>query len=458
MFKPEIFKAYDIRGIFEQDFDLNFAYNLGTVFTELRRRDGDCDGSKPLKIVVARDMRVSSPAISANLIQGLLSAGAEVIDAGVISTPGFYYTVSAQAADGGIMVSASHNPKEWNGFKLVRSKSRPISGDTGIEWLKDNIQDTPAPIDQESASSAVILLDAANEQLEHDLKYIDTGSIKAFKVVADAANGMGAQYLELLESVLPIKLEKLNFELDGTFPAHEADPLKAENLQQLQAAVISQQADLGIATDGDGDRIFLVDNLGQLIDPSIIRGLLAQIFLKDKPGSKICYDVRPGKITVDLITAAGGIPVPSRVGHSLIKEQMLSEGAYFAGESSGHFFLNLEIGCFEMPMIMLGKLLTLFSAQTKTVAEFIQDYRLYFHSGEINRSVKDKEAVFTLLKNKYSDGEISTLDGISITYPDYWFNVRGSNTEDKVRLNLESISQEVMNTKRDEILTLIEQC
>ncbi len=456
MFNPAIFKAYDLRGIFNQDFDLEFAVELGQAFVALRRQDGDCPDDRPLKIVVARDMRLSSPALSEYLVQGLMAAGAEVIDAGLISTPAFYFTVSKQQADGGIMVSASHNPKEWNGFKLVRTKSRPISGDSGINWLRDyllEMREAPNTVGKIS-----LLHDAAGAQLQPDLNFIQPELIKPLRIVADSANSMGSQYLELLESVLPISLEKINFTLDGSFPAHEADPLKSENLQQLQAAVIKNQADLGIATDGDGDRVFFVDNLGQLIDPAIIRGLLAQIFLQERPGSKICYDVRPGKITTDLITEAGGIPIPTRVGHSLIKEQMLSENAYFAGESSGHFFLNLEIGCFEMPMIMIGKLLMLFSQTNMSVAEFIQHYRRYSHSGEINRAVNDKEKVFELLKNRYQDGTISLLDGISISYQDFWFNVRGSNTEDKVRLNLEANSPDVMAVRRDEILKLIEQC
>ncbi|MDP3836612.1 MAG: phosphomannomutase/phosphoglucomutase [bacterium] len=457
MFNPSIFKAYDIRGIYETDFDLSFVTRLAYAFVALRRLDGDSDVSKPLTIVVARDMRLSSPAISEVLIAGLQSAGAKVIDAGLLSTPAFYFTVSNQKADGGIMVSASHNPKEWNGFKMVRAMSRPISGDSGINWMRDEIlKSEEFDIIEEEHLAVTSLANAAEAQLTHDLEHIDVNIIKPLRVVADAANSMGAQYLDLLASKLPIQLEKLNFTLDGSFPAHEADPLKSENLEQLSQTVKKAGADLGIATDGDGDRIFFVDEKGVLVDPSIIRGLLAQIFLKDKPGSKICYDVRPGKITVDLITASGGIPVPSRVGHSLIKEQMLAENAYFAGESSGHFFLNLEVGCYEMPMIMIGKLLALFSATELPLSEFLKPYRRYFHSGEINRSVKDKDKIFQLLQENYSDGDISLLDGVSITYPNFWFNVRGSNTEDKVRLNLEADSSDVMTTRRDEVLQLIE--
>lgn len=456
MFNPDIFKAYDIRGIFGQDFDLNFAFALGQAFPALLRQDGDCAPDKPLKIVVARDMRLSSPEISKQLIAGLLTTGTEVIDAGIISTPAFYFTVSNQQADGGIMISASHNPKEWNGFKIVRAKSRPVSGDNGIDWLKNNIKENATSTTPNAA--AIILANAATAQLEHDLKFIHPDKIKPLRVVADAANGMGAQYLDLLSSKLPIEMIRLNFKLDGSFPAHEADPFKPENLQELAAAIINEKADLGIATDGDGDRVFFVDNLGQTINPAIVRGLLAQIFLKDKPGSKICYDLRPGKITIDLIKEAGGLAIPTRVGHSLIKEKMLAENAYFAGESSGHFFLNLEIGCFEMPMIMIGRMLELLSQASTPLAEFLRPYNHYSHSGEINRNVKDKEKVFFLLKEKYGDGEISWLDGISVVYPDFWFNVRASNTEDKVRLNLEANDPIIMAKKRDEILEIIEQC
>jgi phosphomannomutase len=455
MFNPEIFKAYDIRGIFDLDFDLDFAFQLGQAFIALRKKDEDYKNGSTLKILVARDMRLSSPDISNRLIAGLQAAGAKVIDAGLLSTPAFYYNVSAENTDGGLMISASHNPKEWNGFKMVRTKSVPISGETGVSWLKNNINKNLKFNLSESSKQTEVLSKGAEKQLTHDLKYLHPDKIKNFRIIADTANGMGAQFLELLEKNLPIIIEKINFNLDGSFPVHEADPLKPENIKQLSEAIINRKADLGIATDGDGDRIFFLDNLGQLINPAIIRGLLAQIFLKDKPGSKICYDVRPGKITIDLIKEAGGTPVPSRVGHSLIKEQMLAEGAYFAGESSGHFFLNLEIGCFEMPIIMIGRLLELFSEQTSSIADFIKPYRRYSHSGEINLSVSHKDKVLKLIQEKYPNAKISLLDGVSVSYPDYWFNVRASNTEDKVRLNLEANKEKIMINKRDEILKLI---
>ncbi len=456
MFNPEIFKAYDLRGIFNQDFRADFAYKLGLAFVALRKKDDDSKSNK-LKIVVARDMRLSSLEISKELIRGLQAAGAHVLDAGLLSTPAFYFAVSHSQADGGIIVSASHNPKEWNGFKLVRSKAKPISGETGINWLKENINRVKETLEEKDFLAVTKLENMAEEQFKHDLQYINP-IIKDFKIVADAANSMGAQYLELLEKNIPGELIKMNFELDGSFPSHEADPLKKENLLTLQKKVLEERADLGIATDGDGDRVFFLDNLGKIIDPSIIRGLLAKIFLIDKPGSKICYDVRPGKITRDLIIKHGGIPIITRVGHSLIKDQMLKEGAYFAGESSGHFFLNLDIGCFEMPLIMIGKMLELFGQQKTTISEFIKQYEVYYHSGEINRSVNDKEKVFLILKERFRDAKLSLLDGVSVEYDNYWFNVRGSNTENKVRLNLEAVDLKTMEINRDKIIKIIESC
>lgn len=456
MFNPEIFKAYDIRGIFNLDFKADFAYKLGLAFVALRKKDADSKNEK-LKIVVARDVRLSSDEISTELIRGLQAAGAEVLDAGLLSTPAFYFAVSHSQADGGIIVSASHNPKEWNGFKLVRQKSRPISGETGINWLKDNLNYASASVDENNFTPITKLEKMAEKQLEHDLKYINP-EIRSFKIVADAANSMGAQYLELLENTIPGEIIKMNFQLDGSFPAHEADPLKKENLISLSERIIAEKADLGIATDGDGDRVFFLDNLGKIIDPAIIRGLLAQVFLKEKPGSKICYDVRPGKITRDLIITGGGEPIITRVGHSLIKDRMLKEGAYFAGESSGHFFLNLDIGCFEMPIIMIGKMLELFNQESTNVADYIKQYQKYYHSGEINRSVGDKGLVFKLLNEEFKEAKISHLDGISVEYDNYWFNVRASNTENKVRLNLEAIDLKTMELNRDRIIKIIESC
>lgn len=448
---PNIFKAYDIRGIYGQELDEDTAYRLGRAYVELRHEES---GQDNFTFVVARDMRISSPQLKTALIKGLTEGGANVVDIDLASTPTFYFAVANFGYDGGIMVSASHNPKEYNGFKLVRPKAVPISGNTGMTILRDKVIannfSEPKNVGTVSERSDVLA-----EEVKQSLNVADLQKIKNLKIVVDAANSMGAQYIEALFKNLPCDLIKMNFELDGTFPAHEADPLKDENNTDLQKKIIAEQADLGIAIDGDGDRIFFVDDNGKTIEPAMIRGILAQIFLREKPGSKIAYDIRPGKITLDLITEAGGMPIITPVGHSLIKEVALKEGAYFAGESSGHFFLNLPIGCFEMPMIMILKLIEEFSQSNKKISEYIKPLERYYHSGEINSVVEDKEKVFTQLKEKYNDAEINELDGVTITYPDFWFNVRGSNTEPKIRLNLEATTKEKMAEKRDEVLKII---
>ena len=450
----EIFKAYDIRGIYGQDFDNEMAYLLGLAFVELRKSDSDYKAGEKLQIAVGRDMRLSSPLLKDNLIRGLIEAGADAVDLGLVSTPTFYFAVAKYKYNGGIMISASHNPKEWNGFKLVRAGGAPVSGETGIKFIKEKIELNhflPSP-----EKGEILFNDTAlKDELNYTWSLIDKTKIKNLKIVADTANGMGATYLEPILAIIPGEAIPLNFKLDGNFPAHEADPLKEENLEELKKEVLKQKADFGISTDGDGDRVFFIDNLGETINPAIIRGLLAQSFLADKPGAKIGYDVRPGKITPDLITAAGGIPVITRVGHSLIKEQMIKEDIYFAGESSGHFYFNSDLGCFEFPSLMILRLLTIFSSSDLPISDQIKPYNKYYQSGEINRTVNDKGSVFASIEKKYSDGIINNLDGVTITYPDFWFNVRGSNTEPKIRLNLEAVSQEIMEIKKNEVLELI---
>jgi phosphomannomutase len=449
MFNPAIFKAYDIRGIFGKDFNEEFAYELGLAFVKLCQSEGKKE--EIFKIAVGSDMRLSSPAIKKRLLAGLAAGGAVAYDLGIISTPSLYFAVGQDSYDGGLMISASHNPGEWNGFKLVRKNSKPISGENGLKELQKIIAektDTP--------NSGKIISQPWSVDPEISLALSHVGSLeKKLKIVVDTANGMGAAYVYPLLEKMNLEFVAINQELDGRFPAHEADPLKEENLKQLQAAVIAEKADLGIATDGDGDRIFFVDEKGQTIEAAIIRGLLAREFLKDKPGAKIGYDVRPGKISVDLIKENGGQAVMTKVGHSLIKEQMISENIYFAGESSGHFYWQGPAGCFEYPAVMISRLINSFAKENKKISEYIEAYKKYFHSGEINLEIADKEAALKSLAEKYNDGKISRLDGLSVEYPDFWFNVRASNTEAKLRLNLEAISQEKQKEKTAEIIRLI---
>jgi phosphomannomutase len=450
--RPEIFKKYDIRGVYPEDLSEDLAYKLGRAFAAMRLKEVKKDR---IRLAVGRDMRDSSPSLQKELVRGLREGGADVVDIGLVSTPTFYFGVAYFKYDGGLMVSASHNPARYNGFKMVREAALPVSGDTGIQDLRDAVMKgefSESPRMGELTENTKVL----EKQIEVEFAHGDPDRIAPMRIVADSANGMGALYLDALFAALPqITLTRMYWELDGRFPNHEADPFKDENIADLKREVLKQKADLGIATDGDGDRIFFIDNRGELIEPAIVRGILAKVFLAEKPGAKIAYDIRPGRITRDMIEQYGGTPVVTRVGHSLIKEQALKEGAYFAGESSGHFFLNLDYGCFEMPVIMTLKLLQELSVADKPVAEYMAPLRKYAHSGEINSKVESVDAVLDRIAARYKDGKVSRLDGVTAEYEDWWFNVRGSNTEPLIRLNLEAKTQKRMEEKRDEVLAAI---
>jgi phosphomannomutase len=457
-----IFKAYDVRGIYPDELNEELAEKIARAFTVLRSQETKKEG---LKIAVGRDMRLSSPLLHEAVIKGLCEQGADVIDVGLVSAPTFYFAVCRLGADGGLMVSASHNPKEYNGIKITREKAKPFGKGSGMEELKALVEKNdflePAKL------GAVVKHDGIlDEQVKHEEQGIDLKKISKLKIVVDPANAMGAQYLERLFADLPqVELIKMNFELDGTFPVHQADPFQEENIADLKKRVLVEKADLGIATDGDGDRIFFIDNEGELLEPAILRGIMAKLFLRDNPGATICYDIRPGKITEDMILENGGVPSVTRVGHSLIKMQMIETGAVFGGESSGHFFVKFPHGIYEAPMVVTLKLLLELSASEKSLADYARPFKKYFHSGEINFSAKggsasggkvfDKAKILAKLKTKYSDAKINELDGLSFTYPDYWFNVRASNTESLLRLNLEARSKDTMEQKTKEVRDLI---
>lgn len=450
-FPSHIFKAYDIRGIYPSELNEDLSYRIGRAFTQLLQKELN---KKNLSLVVSSDMRISSPQLKEQLIQGIIDQGSDVIEIGLSSSPTFYFAVANYGYDGGIIVSASHNPKEYNGFKMVRKKAIPLSGETGMDELRELVKKND--FTDEEKGNLIKKDNVLLDQLNHDLSFVNVEKIKPFKIVADPSNAMGAQYLEVLFSKIPGILIKMNFDLDGTFPAHQADPLVKKNVEELQKRVLYENADLGIATDGDGDRVFFVDNKGENIPPHIMRSILAKIFLEEKPGSTICYDIRPGKITQDIISQYGGNPVITRVGHSLIKEKMREVDAYFAGESSGHFFLRFDHGVYEAPMVIIGKLLEELSKSDLSLSELVQPYNKYFHSGEVNSKVSNKEEKMKEIVSKNSDAiKIDYLDGITIEYDDYWFNIRPSNTEPLLRLNLEAISMELMEEKRDALIKII---
>ncbi len=448
-----IFRTYDIRGVYPDQLNEEAAYKVGRGYATLIQRENP---SKQLKIVVSRDMRPSSPALKEKLIQGLIESGVDVVDVDLNSTPTFYFAVAYFNYDGGIQITASHNPPEYNGLKMVRAKAKPLAGGTGMEELAEIVKQEGF-IQTKEAGKIIEKTDVLETEIQEILKDIDVENIKPYKIVVDAANSVGALDLEAIFQHLPCELVPLYFELDGTFPNHEADPIKPENLVDLKKKVVKEKADLGIALDGDGDRMFFVDEKGKEVPQSILRGLMAQIALKDNPGATVCYDIRPGRATTDMIQEAGGKAVMTRVGHSLIKSKMEEVGAIFGGESSGHYFYKFEYGIFDSALVLLTKFLKYISQQNKPVSEIIEPYKRYYHSGEINSMVEDKKAAIERLADKYSDADISYLDGITVTYEDYWFNVRPSNTESKLRLNLEAKTPELMEQKRDEVLKIIRQ-
>ncbi len=457
MINPSIFKAYDIRGVYPSEMDEEGVLLIARAYAALLQ--GENPGKK-LKIAVGMDMRLSSPSLKERVIAGLLQSGIDVDDIGLVSTPTFYFGVAKFGYDGGIQVSASHNPKQYNGLKLVRAHAVPVSRDTGIFTIRDMVSagslPPPAPTPGVRGTRSGVVEEEVKDQVARE----DIKQIKHFKIVIDAANAMGSLYSKALFEVLPDEIIAMNFELNGTFPAHEPDPLKPENLRDLCARVVAEGADLGIAPDGDGDRLFIVDEKGEVLPPHILRGIMAQIELRDHPGSKVAYDIRPGRITKDMIDAMGGKAIVTPVGHSLIKEMMLKEGAIFGGESSGHFFYSLTYGTFEAPILLIVKFLRWLSDQNRPLSEAIAPYKRYAHSGEINFKLADQAAIqkkIEAIKAKYADGTQLFIDGVSVEYPDYWFNVRASNTEPLLRLTVEAVGQELLDQKVAELRAEISQ-
>ncbi len=446
-----IFKSYDIRGIYPNQLNEADAFCIARAYAALRQQE---EPGKRLTIAVGGDMRVSTPTLKAEVIRGLQTAGVDVVDVGLVSTPTFYFATAFYGYDGGIQVSASHNPKEYNGLKMVRTAGRPIGKGTGMDALRDlamagrfNTAEVPGTV----TKNTQVMSDLVREQT----KDIPCDEIRPFTIVVDAANAMGAIDVEAMFAGLPCRLIKLNFTLDGTFPVHQPDPLEPKNLLVLQEAVREHQADLGIAPDGDGDRYFFVDEHGDVVRQEILRGIMAQEALREHPGATVCYDIRPGRITRDMIEAVGGRAVVAPVGHSLIKAKMLSEDAVFGGESSGHFFYKFPFGTFEAPTAFVLKFLVWVSRQQKPLSTAVAPYKIYSHSGEINSTVASVPAVLDRIRAQYADGVLTELDGVTIEYPDFWFNVRGSNTEPLIRLNLEAKTEELMTKKRDEVLACI---
>ncbi|HVV89555.1 MAG TPA: phosphomannomutase/phosphoglucomutase [Solirubrobacterales bacterium] len=449
---PGIFKAYDIRGIHGREMDEGTAHDIGRAFVRVLARLRDKPAGD-LRVGLGRDMRLTAPRMAAELRDGMIFEGATVLDAGMVATEMLYHLVGSRELDGGAMVTASHNPKAYTGVKLVREGALPLSGDAGIGEVKTEIE---AGLGDAPGGGELEEVDIWDEYRAHALGFIDPDAVRPMKVVVDGGNGMAGPMVGPILAKLPLELEEMYFEPNGEFPDHEPNPLLEENRRMIMDRVRSTGADLGIAWDGDADRCFFIDGSGEFCDGDFVCALLARSVLAKNPGATILYDPRSSRAVPDLVAAEGGRSDLSRVGHAFFKARMREEGAAFGGEVSGHYyfrdFWNADSG--TIPALLM---LELISTDGRTIGELMSEFRSrYFISGEINSEVADQAAKLREIRERYADGEIAELDGVSVDYPDWHFNVRPSNTEPLLRLNLESlVSREDMERRRDEVLGLI---
>ena len=449
---PGIFKAYDIRGLYGEQMDETTAHAIGRAFARVLARLRGKQASE-LRVGLGRDMRLTAPAMAAELRDGLIFEGATVLDAGMVPTEMLYHLVGSRQLDGGAMVTASHNPKAYTGVKLVREGALALSGEAGIGEVQREIE---AGLGHAPGGGALEEVDVWEGYREHALSFIDPAKVRPLKAVVDGGNGMAGPMVGPILNKLGLDLEEMYFEPDGEFPDHEPNPLLPENRELIMERVRDSGANLGIAWDGDGDRCFFIDGSGEFCDGDFVCALLARAALAKNPGATILYDPRSSRAVPDLVAAEGGRSELSRVGHAFFKIRMREEDAVFGGEVSGHYYFR-DFWCADSGTIPALLILELLSVDGRSLSELMAEFRSrYFISGEINSEVVDPETKMAEIAERYSDGEQTTLDGISVDYPDWHFNVRPSNTEPLLRLNLESlVSHEDMEARRDEVLGLI---
>ncbi|MCI0531206.1 MAG: phosphomannomutase/phosphoglucomutase [candidate division Zixibacteria bacterium] len=440
---PAIFKAYDIRGTYPDQLNHDSAYKIGKGFVSYL----NCKN-----VAVGRDMRLSSPGLFESLVKGITESGADVIDIGLCSTDALYFTVGKFAYEAGIMITASHNPKDYNGFKMCRQTAVPLSGQEGLEQIKEII--LRGKFISSADKGKLLPRDVIPEYVRHVLSFVDTEKIKPFKIVMDAGNGMAGHMIPEVFRDLKCQIVPMFFELDGSFPNHPASPIEPDNIAPLRKRVVKEKADLGVAFDGDADRMFIVDENGKVLGGDIVTALVAKSLLKKEKGASILYNLICSRTVPETISKLGGRPVRTRVGHALIKPLMKKHNAVFGGEHSGHFYFR-ENYFADSAFIALLVCLELFSAEDKPVSELVAAIDPYFRSGEINNRVTDIPKKIEALEKAFSDGKIDYLDGITVEYPDWWFNVRPSNTEPLLRLNLEADSPQLLKSKSDAVLAVI---
>jgi phosphomannomutase len=447
---PKVFKAYDVRGIHPDELDEAGAEAIGRAYVEQ---------FEPRRIAVGRDMRLSSPAMAAAFIRGASEGGADVLDLGLVGTEMVYFAVGSLGLEGGAMVTASHNPKEYTGMKLVRRGALPVGGESGLLDVRDRaLAETgtsrcqaPGHVSQGEVQE----YDVWPAYVERVLSFVDLDAIKPLRVVIDAANGMAGTMLPPVLERLPVEPVRCYFEPDGSFPNHEPNPLLPENREFVVRKTLEENADLGVAFDGDADRCFFVDDTGKFVPGDFVTALFAESVLEKEPGATVVYDVRASRAVPDTIERAGGVALANRVGHAFIKARMRKDDAAFAGEVSGHYYFRdfTQADSGVVPFLLM---LELISKKGWRLSEILAPLRsTYFITGELNTPVPDVALKLQELKERYADGRISHLDGISVDFDDWHFNVRPSNTEPLLRLNLEATSEELMERKRDEVLAVI---
>lgn len=438
-----IFKAYDIRGVYGKDFDETDAEKIGRATVEVL---------KLKTIALGRDARVSSPILFEAFAKGARDAGADVIDLGLLTTPMVYFASWHLEVDAAVSITASHNPPEYNGMKIALKNALPVGEKSGLFEIRDRV--IAGMFERCEKMGALSARDIKPDYYKHFSKFAQFGN-KKFKVVIDCANAMGILELPIFK-LFPenITLITLYDDLDHPFSAHEANPLKTETLDELREKVVSEKADLGIAFDGDADRVGFVDETGAIIPMDHMTGIIAREVLKKHEGATILYDLRSSKAVKEVIEETNGVAKECKVGHANIKRQMRDDTAVFAGELSGHYYF-LENSYAEAGSLAALMILSVMSETGQTSSQLAHDLKRYAHSGEINSEVEDKDGVIKKLEQKYVDGKISHLDGVKIDFPDWWFNVRPSNTEPLLRLNLEANTEALMQEKRDEVLGII---
>jgi phosphomannomutase len=440
-----IFKAYDVRGIVPEQLDADLAYKVGRALVL---------ALEPEQVAVGHDMRVSGDSLAGAMIDGIRDQGSDVIDVGLVSSDALYFAVGKYGIDAGVMITASHNPPEYNGFKICKKEARALSLDDGLDQIRDIALagEFPEPLKR----GDLIQKEVLPAYVEHALSFVDTSRIKPFKVAVDAGNGMAGRTMPLLFQHLPCELVPLYFELDGTFPNHPANPIDPAAMVDLQKTVVEQDCELGVAFDGDADRMFLVDEHGNLIGGDITTAMVAIALLEQHPQSTICYNLICSRSVPETILAHGGRPYRTPVGHSLIKKIMRSEDAIFGGEHSGHYYFR-DNWYADSGLIAMLAVLSLLSAENKPLSEVVEPIDNRFRSGEINLKVDDKPAAIARVKAHFSEqgGAIDEYDGLTVEFPDRWLNIRSSNTEPLLRVNVEGDTTEAMTALKDEVLWVI---